>query len=585
MKRPLIYYFVSVFIGCLSSLLLYENALIGAVITASFFAVLFFTLNKNFFILNMLFLIVGALSFVLYFNIKIYNPIELRITENKGYYCLAEYKGRKILVNGKVNKIEEGKLLKVYGKFENNKDYTSGIVGTYKIDKYEVCNKDMLYYLYEIKRNIYLQFKQKLGEDKSSVIMALCYGDAGYLTKSQKNDFKKLGVFHAISVSGFHMAIIYKVLEFTIGLKFAVVTSFLYLIFTGMQASTARAFIMILAFKSSKLVFKNYDSLSSLGLAGVILLIMKPYYIMDIGFMLSFLATLGILLYYKKTLRILYRLPKALNESLSITLSSQIFSVPYTAFNIQNFSGGFILGNILLLPMYSAIVILGNLALLMCSIPVIFDIFSKLLNFVLTATEGANYLILKICPPITHLTYLDGFALMAIYLGFLLYVHGHVRFKYFPVFVLVLMMWQNYSFLPYIYYVPLSQGEGIIVEYKMNKTMICNYDQSSAKEIIELKEKMNIDKIITNPKQKLKIDIGSSLHLNITPYGERKFFNININEGQSEFIPVNSNNKDNSATKALNQRPENNFFTNKEHNIEENLSLYVIIFRKIIKVY
>lgn len=593
MKRPLIYYFISVFIGCLSSVLLYENALIGAVITASFFVVFFFTLSKRFFILNILFFIVGILSFMLYFNVKIYTPIELRVVQNKGYYCLGNYKGRKIVMNGKINKIKEGEVVKIYGKFQNNKDYARGVIGTYKIDKYEICNKDIIYYLYEIKRNIYLQFKEKLGEDRSGLIMALCYGDASYLTKSQNNEFKKMGVFHAISVSGFHMAIIYKVLEFTIGLKFAILASFVYLFFTGMQASTVRAFIMILVFKFSKMFFKNYDSLSSLGLAGLILLVNKPYYIMDIGFMLSFLATLGILLYYKKILRVLYKLPKNLNESLSITLSSQIFSVPYTAFNIQNFSSGFILGNVFLLPMYSALVILGNSALLLCSIPIIFNFLARILNFILTAVEGANYLILKFCPPISCLTYLDGFALITIYLSFLLYKHGHEKFKYLPLFVLIFMLLQIYSFLPQVYYVNFSKGEGIIVKYKMDKVMICNYDQSSAKEVMELKEKMNIEKIITNPKQRFEINLSGNLHLNVIPYGEDRFLNIAINDNKEEFVFQDNNVKgdiitvfkQHNLTKLPKKNLENNSLTKQEHNVEDDLALYVIIFKRIIRVY
>lgn len=59
---------------------------------------------------------------------------------------------------------------------------------------------------------------------------------------------------------------------------------------------------MIIILKLSKKVFRKYDSLSSISLAAIIILLNKPYYILDIGFMLSFLSTLGILLYNKKYL-------------------------------------------------------------------------------------------------------------------------------------------------------------------------------------------------------------------------------------------------------------------------------------------
>ena len=218
--------------------------------------------------------------------------------------------------------------------------------------------------------------------------------------------------------------------------------------------------------------------------------------------MLSFLATLGIILYYKKILRSLFKLPEKLGESLSITLSAQIFSMPYIAFTIQNFSGGFIIGNLLLLPMYSAIVILGNVALLFCSIKPLFQFLNLGLNFILTALDGANYLILKLCPPVSQLGYLDGIGLILIYMSFVFYKHGYKKCKYLPAFVLIMMLCSNYSFIPQVYYIPFLQGEAIIIKYKLDNIMICNYDQSSAKKVIELKEKNGVNKIITNPTKK-----------------------------------------------------------------------------------
>lgn len=593
MKRPLIYYSISVFIGSLCSMMLYENAIIGAVIAASFFAILFFTMDKKFFIINILFFFIGISSFIMYFNIRIPGTIEVRMLENKGYYCLGSYKGRRIELSGNVSKIKEGENIKIYGTFKDNKDFSRGVVGTFKVHKYDLCKKDYMCYLYEIKRNIYGQYKQILEDKRAAVVMALCYGDTEYLTKSQKSEFLKMGVFHAVSVSGFHMAIIYKVLEIIIGLKLAILISFIYMLFTGMQASTVRAFIMIIIFKFSKIFLKNYDNLSSLGLAALILLIIKPYYIMDIGFMLSFLATLGIILYYKKFLRALYRLPQNLNESLSLTFSAQIFSVPYTAFNVQNFSGGFILGNIFLLPMYSIIVILGNVALLVCSIPVIFKFLSIGLNFMLTAIEGANYIILKFCPPISYLTYLDGFALILIYLSFILYKHGYKKFKYLPLFLLTLILLRSYSFIPQIYFVNFSEGEGVIIEYKTNKVMVCSYSQSSVKDVINAKEKMNVNKVFTNPKKDFKTNIDKSIHLEVVCCDEDEIFNTIIVDGNKRFAFISNNMKGETLSAfrscdivKLPKRPvENKSLDNKTHISEDNISLYVIIFNRIFRVY
>lgn len=592
-KRPMIYYAVSVFIGCFSAFISYQNLILGAVIAASFFTILFFTIDKKFFIINTIFFLMGIFSFMMYFNLKVPSHIEVRVIDKKGYYYQGNYKGRKLILAGKIKDIKEGEKLEVYGKFEGEKDYPRGIIGKYNIEKYNKCKNDFIYCLYDVKRNIYIQFKETLGEEKSAMIMALCYGDTGYLSKSQKSEFQQLGVVHAVSVSGFHMAVIFKVLEGLIGFKFSIIICFIYIVFTGIQASTIRAFIMIFIFKFSKVVFKNHDSMSSLSFSAVILLLMKPYYTMDIGFMLSFLATLGILLYYKKMLRFLYKLPEMLGESLSITLSSQIFSMPYVAFTIQNFSGGFIIGNMLLLPMYSAIVILGNMALMFCSIKPLFQLLNLGLNFILTAAQGANYLILKVCPAVTLLGYLDGIALILIYMSFLFYSHGYKKFKYLPIFVLGILLCSNYSFVPQVHYTKFSNGEAFIIKYKLDSTMICNYDQSSAKKVIAIKEEMGVNKVITNPQGSSVIRLGSDLYVKIIPYYKNESINLALIDGGRKLMFISNDVKkydipafnDDSITRLPAGDVSNNSSKNTDYTSENKYNLYVIIFNRVFSMY
>ncbi|WP_185649218.1 ComEC/Rec2 family competence protein [Clostridium sp. DJ247] len=572
-------------------LILQENVFIGAVIAASFFAVLFFTLDKRVFAISIVFFLTAIISFQLYFSIEVPNIIEVRITQKFGYNWLGEYKGRKLIISGKINKLEEGKKIKAYGKFDYNKQYSRGIIGKYNVLKYESLNKDFVSYFYSIKKNIHYSFQQQLGEEKSALIMALCYGDTGYLSQSQKEEFKKLGVYHAVSVSGFHMAIIYKILEMFLGLKISILVSFLYLIFTGIQAATLRAFIMILVFKFSKKLCKNYDPISSLSLAALIILLNKPFYAANIGFGLSFLATLGILIYYKRMVRVMYKLPVKLSESLGITLSSQVFTIPYTAFTIQNFSAGFILGNTLLLPMYSVLVILGNITLLMCSIKPVFILFSKALNLILTALEGANYLLLDLSPSTSYLGYFEGIAFVLVYFSFIMYKYGYEKYKYLPVFILFSFVLNSYSFVPFIYYTRFHGGEGVTVKYKNQSTMICNYDISSAKEVISLKDEMDIKRIVTNPDADTLVKIDRNFYIKVL---EQNYKDKNVKQkvlGESNIFLKNYKNykeisviKSDYTSEAFKNNIPNNSL-NKVGYINNNSgSLYVIMFNRMLKI-
>lgn len=591
MKRPLLYYTISLYIGCVSTLMLFESYIAGAVIAASFFAIFFFTLDKKFFIINALFFLIGVLSYIMYFNLKVPNSAEVRVVENKGYYYIANYKGRKITLSGNTGKIKEGQKLLLYGKFSKNVDYSRGIIGTYKVQRYTIGKKDFVSILCDIKKNIYYSYKERLGENKAALIMSLCYGDTEYLTKSEKSKFLEMGVFHAVSVSGFHMAIIYKVLENIIGLKLSIMVSFIYIFFTGLQASTVRAFVMILVFKLSKKVFKNYDGISSLSFAALILLFIKPYYIVDIGFNLSILATLGIIVYYNKLLRIMYRIPKIINESLSITLSSQVFSVPYTAFTIQNFSGGFLLGNLTLLPMYSVIVIVGNLALVLCWLEPIFNFFTAILNIMFTAIEGANYFILKLSPPVSYLGYLEGVALLIIYISFVLYKHGYKKFRLLPVMVLLTMVCESYSFIPKIYHMNFFKGEAIVIDYKTDKLLICNYDQGNVKEVLSLKEYMGINKVVSNPQKKFNLQLSSNLYLSVIPY--QKNINVYVYNGKKKFAFISSNMKKEDLTvfnsyeivTLSKSSVLSNSTQNRYDQYKETCHLYAIMFNRVVKLY
>lgn len=592
MKKPLVYYTISLFIGCVSSLLLFKNVIIGAVIAASFFGILFFTIDKKFLYINICFFFIGIWSFMLYFNIKVPKNIDIRIVQKSGYYYLGNYKGRKLLVEGNINKLKEGENVSAYGEFQKDRDFEKGIIGVYKIKNYKCLKKDVICYLYDVKRNIYAQFKENIGEEKASIIMSLCYGDTQYLSKDDKNQFLKLGVFHAVSVSGFHMAIIYEVLEKIIGLRLSIIISFIYMMFTGMQSATVRAFIMILIFKLSKILFKNYDSISSLSLAALILLLIKPYYITDVGFMLSFLATLGMILYYKKMLKALYMLPQKLNESLGITLSSQIFSVPYMAFTIQNFSSGFIVGNLFLLPMYSVIVILGNLALLLCEFKALFKFMCNIINFIMIAINGADDLIIKVCPEVTKLTYLDGAILILIFLSCVFYSYGYKKYKYVPLFLLFFMAIQSYEFIPKIYYIDLGKSQAFIIKYKTESIMICNYEQNQAKSIINLKEEMKVNKVISNVDENYIIKLNDNFYIKIIPYYEYGKINICVYKGKYKFAFINNdfNTKEITAFNSYSKikllpKSKNDFNKNDyNYNYSENCTLYVIIFKKMYEV-
>ena len=92
-------------------LILINNPILGAVIAASFLAVMYFTIDKKFFYIIVCFFIIGAINYYSYFNINLPSKqkLKVRISDKSNYYCYAKYNNKKIILEGNIFKLTEGK--------------------------------------------------------------------------------------------------------------------------------------------------------------------------------------------------------------------------------------------------------------------------------------------------------------------------------------------------------------------------------------------------------------------------------------------------------------------------------------------
>ncbi|WP_251861850.1 ComEC/Rec2 family competence protein [Clostridium sp. Marseille-Q2269] len=567
MEKPLIYYAISVFLGCISTLLLFNNVLLGAVFTASFLIIIFINEDTKNFIIILLFFILAMFSFYSYFNIDVPNTIQVRIEKGEKYYCLGKYKGRNILIVGETKNLEEGLKTTIEGTFRKDVKYDYGSVGIFKVKKVKEKNKDIIYGIYNFKSKAYSKFKEQLGENKTAMVMSLCFGETKYISNSHKDTLKKLGVIHAVSVSGFHMGIIYKLLERTLGLVLAIPVSFVYVILTGMKSSAIRAFIMIIILKSSKKIFRKYDSLSSISLSAIIILLNKPYYISDIGFMLSFLSTLGIILYNKKISKVLYKLPNKINSCVSLTLSSQVYTFPYICFNIKSFGLGLIMGNLILVPLYAPIVLLGNLAIVLIKIPILFNIINKIMYVFLMMIDGAHYLLSNITPECIYVGAFEGICFILIYISYILFNNGYKNTKYLPLTCIIFFILFNYTFFPSVDFYREKDYNITVVKYKFKTIMLCDYENNASKNILNVKEQVNPDKVITNIKNNEKINVDKNL----------KVYVLNNGKERSTYDKAKNQDKYRNIDVLLKNKNKNIIFTEKSISLNKGKNNYVII--------
>jgi len=133
-------------------------------------------------------------------------------------------------------------------------------------------------------------------------VKALMTGDRSDLPRSAQFALTGAGLSHIISVSGMHVVFLVSMLLFVFkrqktAATVAVPVMLFFVAMTGSAPSAIRALVMQTILLAAKIAGREEDPVTSLSAAILVLLIINPFCIMDIGLQLSFLATLGMILF------------------------------------------------------------------------------------------------------------------------------------------------------------------------------------------------------------------------------------------------------------------------------------------------
>lgn len=206
-------------------------------------------------------------------------------------------------------------------------------------------------------------------------ICGLVSGYTGGIDFETMSNFKELNLSHIIAVSGFNIGIIYLFLliltnKLSRKARYFIITIllFFYTAFAGFEPSITRAFVMIIISIFAKLIIRIYDVLNGVIIAGMFMLILNSYNIYSIGFILSFTATLGIILFKSEVEE---RLPKSFikyRSEIAISIGVFIITIPIILYLQGSFSILSIIVNIIIAPIISFITIFS----FVCSLLFIF---------------------------------------------------------------------------------------------------------------------------------------------------------------------------------------------------------------------
>jgi len=252
-------------------------------------------------------------------------------------------------------------------------------------------------------------------EPQSSLLMGILIGARKTLPQNIIDNFNNTGTSHIIAVSGFNITIIISALGslvYLFGRKtsfwLSVFALFGFVIIAGASASVIRAAIMGFLLLLSFRLGRQYAVAPALFLAALVMLIINPKILFwDVGFQLSFAATLGIVYFLPLLQKFLQRVPEFFGGKTLIltTLSAIIATLPLILLTFGRLSLSALLVNVLVLPAVPFAMLFGFLAVL----PLVGQGFafaaSGLLLYILKITEifaGLPYssLNIKISPQI-----------------------------------------------------------------------------------------------------------------------------------------------------------------------------------------
>lgn len=223
-----------------------------------------------------------------------------------------------------------------------------------------------------VRQYVYQQCEKFVGSDSVGVLYALVTGDRNALDQDVYDVFKSTGIAHLLAVSGLHVSVVASVVVFVVKrwrvhpvaeLTFVLVPLLFYACVCGFSPSITRAVVMLVCSYLARFLLGKSDLLTSLSIAGIVLLFVQPLYLFDVGFQLSFLSVYGIATLYFALSRLLgkVKFPKCVKWLVnSVAMSVSCFVS--TLFCVLTFGGATFAGvvaNLFAIPLVSAAFVLA----------------------------------------------------------------------------------------------------------------------------------------------------------------------------------------------------------------------------------
>ena len=367
-------------------------------------------INKKVTILLLIFIIAGFIhiKFLKYDYEKIYislenvNIVGTIVSSKKEKQYINEYKietekinniklKKKFILLTKNKEIEYGNKIRLEGTYikpSKSRNYrgfdysnylkTENIYGTIEQNgKIELIKEKNINYLfinlYKVKNKIIKNINNKFPEETRGLFLGILLGDKSSIEEDVRQNFADSSLSHILAVSGTHISyvvicisVLFKKLKLNKNIR-KVLTSlvlFMYLYLVDFSVSATRAVIMSTIVIMQMLFYRKQDTITTIAFSSIIILINNPYSILNIGFLLSYGGTIGIILFVNRISieskeDFFQRFKSYLKDICIVTISAQTIIMPIIIYYFNTISFTFIISNIIASLIIGPIIMIG----------------------------------------------------------------------------------------------------------------------------------------------------------------------------------------------------------------------------------
>ena len=240
--------------------------------------------------------------------------------------------------------------------------------------------------IYALKERAHNTIYRLWPDPEASLLAGILLGIESGIPAPVQDAFRDTGTSHIIVISGFNITIVAALFSMVFSRllgrwRGAIVAGLgigVYTLLVGADAAVVRAAIMGGLSVFARQIGRRQDGLNSLAIVAAVMALFNPNVLGDVGFQLSFMATLGLVLYadplsqgfirfasLRLPVAVAQRLAGPVGEYVLFTLAAQVTTLPVMIYHFHRLSLSSLLANPLILPAQPPVMILGGLAVIL----------------------------------------------------------------------------------------------------------------------------------------------------------------------------------------------------------------------------